>query len=155
MQYRLGKADPLLVAFGKRGNGLVRFWREADALDGLSNLFCAGTAVVESVQPRDEIQELPHIHFWVERIVLGQVAHAVAHGIAALAHIDSVEVNGPVIGGQVAQNGLHEGGFSCAVGAQKPHDLPLGNREGDAVQGLLRAIMLSDAVNLEKHGGAS
>ena len=82
------------------------------------------------MQSRDEVQEFPHVHLGIQRVVFGQVAHAPFECVVHCADVLPVEGHRAGICGQVAEDGAHEGGLAGAVGAEQSHDLPAGHGHG-------------------------
>ena len=91
-----------------------------------------------------EGQKLFHVHVEVERIVLGQVTHALAHLHGVVHHVETTHLRLARTRRDVTGQHFHGGRFAGAVRTEKTHHFARFNRERYAVHGALLAVQLGD-----------
>src|SRR5262245_20377019 len=113
-------------------------------IDSLSSLLAR-----HSSQSPAEIEVFLDAHFGVERDVFGKVAEILADVLGLVEDVEAVDGRAAAGGRQVAGEHAQRGGLSRPVGAEEPHDLPLGDFEADFIDGQGRAVDLGQLRNID------
>lgn len=96
------------------------------------------------VQATHKLQVFMHIHVEVQRIVLRQVANALANLKAMFMNVKLIDLNGAAAWWHEAGDDLHGRGFSGAIRAEKSDDFTSADLEIDAVDRLLATVNLRE-----------
>ena len=132
VQNRPGHAGALPVALRDFADGPEEHVLQAGFLDGAPDSL-AGGGVVQAAQPGHVFQELADEHVVVQRVRLGQVAHARLGGGQIVADGRSVEADLALVGLKRSREHSHRGRLPRAVGAEEADDLPPVHLEGGPV----------------------
>ena len=140
-QHRLGDSYPLAVALGQVLHQPVRHV-QCPGLDHDLLQLGGNFLLRNALGPGDEAQVLPGRPVQIQRRLLREIPDA-AFGLGGiLEDVEAVDFHLPGGGGEAAGHDVHGGGFSRAVGAEKPVDLSRFHGKGQIVHGGVPAVAL-------------
>jgi len=130
----LGDTDPLLIAFGQRGDHAPPHIDQATALlcthDGLGEL-----PVRNPMQACCETEEFVHPQFSIQGRDLGKITDAGFRRRWMLQQVDAADADAARTRCQIAREHLHGRGLAGAVGTQQPEHLAAPQLQIEAAHG--------------------
>ena len=145
---RIGEPDALAESFRELADDAFLDVDQAALLEHGVHPFPAAPPA-EALQPRAELQELPHPHVEMDGVVLRHVADPPPHLVRLVEDIETRHPRRAARRRHEAGEDAHGGRFARAVRPEEPDDLPATDRERKSVHGRAARIAFREVADLD------
>src|SRR5258708_449750 len=134
VQHGTTESEALFPTTGKTRGEAIQVRAEAVELDNVVHVF-AKTIVGEAVNAAVEREIFRDGQIGIQTEILRHVADVFAHRFRILAHINAQDRSFATRERQQAREHFDDGGFSAAIGTEKPKDFAFLDAEADVIHG--------------------